>query len=164
MNRSLSSRTCNLVGVLQLISALIVIPLSFLQFTQSGLATFLGSELKGSDRAQSLTLLFHSHGGIVLSFITLLAGGIALYVSCQMLETRQPYLLKWTVGLQMVLGSVEGLKLLLDLRDNWISIAASVFIVGYVLHQSGRSLPNLIRAVGRQVPQFPILRKKSSRL
>lgn len=159
-----SSRTCNLVGVLQLISAIMVIPLSFLLFAQTALGTLLGSGLEDSDRAQTLTLLFHTHGGMVLSLLTLIAGSIALYVSCQLLESHQSCLLKWTVGLQMVIGIAEGLKLLLNIRGNWISIATSVFIVGYVLYQSGRSRSNLVRALMRLVPQFPILKKKSSRL
>ncbi|MGB0563294.1 MAG: hypothetical protein ACPGVO_16040 [Spirulinaceae cyanobacterium] len=166
MNINSAPRTYSLVGTLQLISALILIPLSLFLFVQKGLAVLLGSGM--SDRSPATLQLLQTQGGMALALLTLLAGAYALYVSGQLLQQRSENWLKITLFLQGAIGIAELLKFTLDVRANWISLLVSVFTIGYLLKPQAQAWGQML---GAGFSEFKKrfwsrwqLRKKSSRL
>ncbi|MEM8641017.1 MAG: hypothetical protein AAGG51_19720 [Cyanobacteria bacterium P01_G01_bin.54] len=166
MNIHSAPRTYSLVGTLQLISALFLIPLSLFLFAEKGLAVLLGDG--GSDRPHAPLQLLHTQGGMALALLTLLAGVYALYVSGQLLQQRTERWLKITLFLQGAIGVAESLKFTLNVRANWLSLLVSGFTVVYLLKPSiQQGLKLLQGGLGESKKRFGSslrLRKKSSRL
>lgn len=164
MKISSEPRAYKLVGSLQLMSAIFLLPLSLLLFIKTGLAVVLGGDWNGSDRVRPIWLTLQTQGGMALALLTLLAGAIAIYASGRLLQYPTKKWLHVALGLQGVIAIAETLKLSIGIRGNWISLLTAVFIVGYLLKPV---LQLGFKAIGvgvsqgiKRLPQFGGLKKK----
>lgn len=157
-------RAYKLVGSLQLISAIILMPLSLFLFVQTGLSVLLGSSLGGNEGNRPLLLVLQTQGGMALALLTLFIGAIALYVSWQLMQQRVEKWLKVTLVLQGVIAIAETLKLVVGIRGNWLSLLTSVFILGYLLKPTltlgMKALTELMSQGTKRLPQLRGLKKK----
>ncbi|NEO87874.1 MAG: hypothetical protein F6J87_27000 [Spirulina sp. SIO3F2] len=157
-------RAYKLVGSLQLISAIVLLPLSLFLFVQTALSVLLGSGLGESDSARPLLLLLQTQGGMALALLTLFAGAMALYVSWQLMQQRVEKWLKITLILQGTIAIAETLKLSMGIRGNWLSLLTGLFILGYLLKPTlqlgGKALGELVSQGTKRLPQLRGIKRK----
>lgn len=150
-----------MVAILQLISAIMLMPLSLILCIQKGTVVLLGGNLQGSARAAAWLLWMQNQGAIILGFLTLFGAAIALYLSLQLFQKTGQSLLWRTLILQVVLGIAEGLKVAIAIQANWISILISVFVVGFLLKPQGQAMGQSWRAAMKRFGQAWQKKKKN---
>ncbi|MEM9540256.1 MAG: hypothetical protein AAGA60_12245 [Cyanobacteria bacterium P01_E01_bin.42] len=116
------------LGSLQLINAVIVIPLSFLLASQQGVKVLLGATLELSEDFSPESSAMATFMTLVIATIALIAGLISIFVSLALLREREWALLGTTIVQGCIIGT-ELSKFFLYVNPNFVALSGALTIV-----------------------------------
>ncbi|MDB9312502.1 hypothetical protein PN462_05245 [Spirulina sp. CS-785/01] len=120
------------IASLQAISAVIMIPLSFLLAINEGVHFWLGGvrveDDLGSESSYAKALV-----AFIIAIISLLAGLFSLFFSLQLFQTEQSWTQLGTLGVQGCILGAELAKVFVNLNPNFVILGFAVAIISLLL-------------------------------
>lgn len=120
------------LGALQLINAVIVIPLSFFLASQEGVKVLLGETLTLSGDLSPESSAMTIFTTLVVATIALISGLISIFISLAMFREQEWTLLGTTIVQGCIIGT-ELTKLFLYVKPNFVALSGALVIVALCL-------------------------------
>ncbi|WP_204103853.1 MULTISPECIES: hypothetical protein [Spirulina sp. CCY15215] len=116
------------LGSLQLLNAVLVIPISFFLALDEGVKVLLGATLQLSRDFSPESSALAIFVTLIIAVIALIAGSTSIFISLAMFRGKEWTLLGTTIAQSCILGT-ELTKFFLYVKPNFLALLGAIFIV-----------------------------------